>query len=649
MDQMNAWKADYIFEKAKSSGVYLKTVITEKSDEAITSIKVDGSTGSPNNGDFYASDSHPSRWLQKTWWRYITARFGCFSSVHSWELCNEGDPFDSRHYAAANALAEYIHSNDHNRIMCSTSFWHSIPMDFWKASSCDYIDVHEYFGPQVGSTGSHGPRFYAWFDSYDNVPLPISSAAGERSLDTTVKHSGAACHKVVAHDGGVDINNARTGYLAPYHIGIDPTHTYTLRYWAKGTNITNIPSLAWIRPTVSIVFSKAYHENDFVGEQVANANLGTYDWMQFQKTAIVPHLAANTANIYIMCTRGTAGAGDGTFWVDDVEFIDETTGETLLLDGGMEASRIDYDSALAVQKYGLLFNSYGGRIGKPTIWGETGIRGQNVFGSPYKGYGYTDENQQLVDDLSGVHLKKMVWVHAGPCSPNMLYWWTDNATKKNLWRYFGAFQSFMAGIPVSNGQYVDARAVTSNVALRALGQKDLSANQCHLWIDNAPYNWKNVVDGVSVPPASGNVTVGGLKDALYQIDWWNTDDGTVSSTQQIHSSGGNLVLSVQNLVSDVACKIYPAPAKVDLRVLVPSAEVVPGQIITVTVEYTNSGESEGRSVAVTAAVPLELEYVSGSAEESGGVWNSGTQSVTWLIDSLSSHETGTRTFRARVK
>ncbi len=77
----------------------------------------------------------------------MTARWGCYTSLHSWELCNEGDPFDSNHYDAANALATYVHSIGSNKALCTTSFWHSIPAAFWNSSSCDYIDVHQQHWP----------------------------------------------------------------------------------------------------------------------------------------------------------------------------------------------------------------------------------------------------------------------------------------------------------------------------------------------------------------------------------------------------------------------------------------------------------------------------------------------------------------------
>ncbi len=132
---------------------------------------------------------------------------------------------------------------------------------------------------------------------------------------------------------------------------------------------------------------------------------------------------------------------------------------------------------------------------------ETGVRDFNAYGTPYKGYDYTNENQQLVDDLEGIHIRKLIWAHLYPDSPNMVYWWKENILNKGLWKYFKSFQNFMEDIPLANGNYKDARAVSSNAILRAWGQKDVINNKCHLWIDNAPYTWKAVVDYNWIPLA----------------------------------------------------------------------------------------------------------------------------------------------------
>lgn len=642
IDLKEAWKADRIFEAARQHGVYLKTVVSEKQDSSLGCIGADGTAVTRSDSNFYASATHPSRWLQKAWWRYMTARWGCYTSLHSWELCNEGDPFSASHYDAANALADYVHSVDPNRAMCTTSFWHSIPMEFWKTSSCDYLDVHEYIGPNTPGTASHGPRYLAWVDGQQP---PAENSTGVLAFGAGRSDDRSKCIEITAK--AVSNTASITTVSQEYHIGVDPGHTYTLRYWAKARDVANRGGdAAGRRPGLFLVWSKAYHENDFVGQITSTAPLGTYDWQQIVSTDISPPAAANTCNISFVST--CCPDHESSFWIDDVEFIDETTGKNLFVDGSFEGDRIDYDTALAVRKYGVLLNSYGSRASKPTIWGETGIRGPNELGSPYKGYSYTEENQHLVDDTTGLYVKKMIWAHAGPDSPYMLLWWTDNISKKALWHYFRAFQLFMAGIPVSNGHYVDVGAATSAASLRAWGQKDLTSNCAHLWIDNAPYTWKNVVDGVSVPVVSGTVTIPGLKDGSYQIDWWDTGSGVVTKTEYADCVGGQLVLAVANLQSDTACRIRPKPAKVDLRVLASPSNATAGQTVTITVEFSNQGETEARNVAAVAKVPVGMTYVNGSAD-SAGSYDASKREVSWVIDAVAAHGTATRTFRAVVE
>ncbi|MHB1458303.1 MAG: fibronectin type III domain-containing protein, partial [Armatimonadota bacterium] len=260
-------------------------------------------------------------------------------------------------------------------------------------------------------------------------------------------------------------------------------------------------------------------------------------------------------NIYINCTRGSSSIG--TMWVDDISFVDETTGDELFVGGGFEDDRIDYDTALAVKKYGVLLNNYGKSIGKPTMMGESGIRGENVYGAIYKDMGYSEENQQLVDDTNGINLKKIIWAHAGPDIPYMMLWWTECIDYNNIWYYFKALSNFMAGISLSNGKYRDARAIVSNPGMRAWGQKSITDACAYLWIDNTKYTWKNIVDGNIPATVSGTVTVSGLPAGSYTVEWWDTSTGMITTTGSAQSVGGNLVLNVNNLVSDVACKIYP--------------------------------------------------------------------------------------------
>ena len=126
---------------------------------------------------------------------------------------------------------------------------------------------------------------------------------------------------------------------------------------------------------------------------------------------------------------------------------------------------------------------------------------------------------------------------------------------------FGNFYRFIKDIPLNNGNYVDVQAQVSNDNLRAWGQKDLANSRAHLWIQNKKHTWKNVADGVNIPPISATVLITGLKpESKYIVDWWDTYSGVSKSRQTIPSdSSGNLTLKVTNLTADVAVKISQSP------------------------------------------------------------------------------------------
>jgi hypothetical protein len=550
IDPIEAWKVDHIFQTAAEQGIYLKTIIADKQDDILGRISSTGTAVARSDDNYYSASDQPCRWIQQSYWRYITARWGAYTSAHSWEFCNEGNPFpgNGNHFEAANALATYIHAFDDNDRLCTTSFWHSLPMDFWKTSSCDYIDLHEYFGPTCAGTESHGPRMHVWADlntNFSNYTLPLDTEQGTRNIISTDFHTGSKCYEIIAHDGAID-NNSNWAPGWENHFGCDPTHTYTIRYWAKGSNIGNAGgNLAWTRPRVNITWSAAYHENNYSGESDKQANLGTYDWTYFERTGIVPPADANTGNVAIDSTRSPSGSGDSYFRVDGLEIIDEMTGENLYLGGDFEDDRIDYDPALAIRKFGLLLNSYGSRISKPTVWGEAGIRGT------------VDENADILLDIGGLAYKKMIWAHTSAKNPNMLYWWTDAIDANNTWYHFKRFQDFMTGIPINNGHHIDSEATVSNSAMRAWGQKDLTNNTAHLWVDNTGYNWNAVVNSTAPSPATGDITVTGLADGDYTMELWDTDAGTYS-TSTVNCTSNSITFAVNSLVSDTAVKLYEA-------------------------------------------------------------------------------------------
>jgi hypothetical protein len=154
-DQASSWRWDYILDRAAERNIYLKLVILEKHDGIMSFIKPDGLFAQiPDDNFFYGVDpGNPGsptkvRRLQEYFWRYLTARWGYSTAVHSWELMNEGDPFNGNHYDQAEDLGRTIRSIDPNRHLVTTSFWHSYPVrEFWanpNYPNVDYADIHAY-------------------------------------------------------------------------------------------------------------------------------------------------------------------------------------------------------------------------------------------------------------------------------------------------------------------------------------------------------------------------------------------------------------------------------------------------------------------------------------------------------------------------
>jgi hypothetical protein len=159
-DQASSWRWDYVLDRAAERGLYFKLVVSEKQDAILGVFNPDGSIAAErDDANFYGVAGQPakSRRLQEYYWRYLSARWGYSTAVHSWELLNEGDPFNANHYDLADALGRVIRATDPNRHLVTTSFWHSYPVnEFWANSAypnVDYADFHAY----VDTTWLHGP------------------------------------------------------------------------------------------------------------------------------------------------------------------------------------------------------------------------------------------------------------------------------------------------------------------------------------------------------------------------------------------------------------------------------------------------------------------------------------------------------------
>ena len=549
-DPMNAAQWDLYIQSAEQHGVYLKLVIDEKNEWIRNHMAANGQMSiTGTNDNFYAAPGTKVRWLEQAWWRYIIARWGYSTAIHSFEYINEGDPYNSNLYNASEAMARYFHDNDPSRHMVTTSFWSSFPnKEFWsnpQYSDLDYADVHAYISTGWGLDASFLPA-----SMVESQPANI--------------HSGNASAKV---NGASSTSTS----IVPRGVVIQGAGEWVIKYWMKTSALTatcpysgtgSMLRLRWLLDSGKYNGGRegVVPTNSESKDYVCTSPAGTFPWTQFSSLNDRDGLPLPTSariiltdnnphelNILIENSNGT----NGTAWIDDVQLIDPS-GKIQPVIGQFDTTPMDNDTAWYTQAYGELFGG-GSLVGahKPLVRGETGVDfvGNQTF------------NPDLLKDSQGIWLHNNVWGQINDSGMADLFWWATETIPSSIFSNFMTFQNFMAGIPLTNGQYSDSRALSSTPLLRVIGQRDDVNGQMHLWIQNTQHNWKQVVNGPAPTPVSGTITLPNVASGNYKVEWWNTYSKTnpIFLTQTITANGSLTITLPAALADDEAVKIRKIP------------------------------------------------------------------------------------------
>ncbi len=556
-DQQPSWQWDYAFEKAAQSGVTIRPVVLEKNDWIANHIDLSGNLVGEyydlDNNRFYAAPNTAVRRYHEYFWRYLVARWGYSRAVHSWELINEGDPYNGNHYAQADAFGRFMKANDPHRHLVTTSNWHSFPIiEFWGNPSyagVDYADIHAY-----ACCGSE--QLLAGWVKQISPPLGLESRS-----EYVMGGQGNS----VRIPGNTQFNNHGG---TPRHLVIRGRGEWVIRFWMKANNFQgNCPfgapdSLAGPRLLWILDGGPSGRANvvppDIEGKPfVCSSPAGSYDWRPFDSRTthdgrpappsarlILTDDELHSLAIFFQNGFGTGGEA----WIDNVELI-SPDGQRMFINGEFDATPVHHDTAFLTAAYSL---ELGGRVlsgpGKPVTRGEVGIWDN-------EGDWQGDENSERGRDRRGIWLHNLIWGQINPGGLIELYWDPYYIRHYDLYYHFKAFRNFMDGIPLTNGHYRDARATTSHADLRAWGQVDRVAQRGHLWIQNRHHTWRNVVDNVSIIPRSGFIQIPDMLPGVYQVEWWDTYEGRVILTRNVPSNNDVLSLELpQPLTSDIAVK-----------------------------------------------------------------------------------------------
>ena len=188
------------------------------------------------------------------------------------------------------------------------------------------------------------------------------------------------------------------------------------------------------------------------------------------------------------------------------------------------------------------------------------------------GIDYIEEQREQTDlkkDVHGVWLHNLLW--AGLDSGGLIehYWWTENIEtnpgpdgEPGMHEIFAYFQGFIQDIPLNNGRYEDSKAIASDARLRVHGQKDLSNQRAHLWVQNAKHTWRNVVDGrQAISGLAGTIILDGFQpETDFSLEWHiftTQGEPVIYKSQTISDIVGRIIIELPSdpLITDIGLKI----------------------------------------------------------------------------------------------
>lgn len=124
--------------------------------------------------------------------------------------------------------------------------------------------------------------------------------------------------------------------------------------------------------------------------------------------------------------------------------------------------------------------------------------------------------------------------------------------------------------------------------------------------------------------------------------------GSIELAQLIYDcSGGSFHYNTDYLQNSITINVVPQPSQPVLT-LAKSASpspANPGQTVTFTITYTNSGVAPATNLVITDVVDPVLENVN---PNNGGVYNSSNRTITWTIPTVPGLSSGSVSFTARV-
>jgi uncharacterized repeat protein (TIGR01451 family) len=163
-------------------------------------------------------------------------------------------------------------------------------------------------------------------------------------------------------------------------------------------------------------------------------------------------------------------------------------------------------------------------------------------------------------------------------------------------------------------------------------------------------------DASKIPtPAScgGTIAIAGMTHGQYNLEKWSTTDGNPSTQVSARTtitvgSDGIASFSVSNLSCDAAFKIKQVvtpPPSITISLSVDKSAAKPGDTLTYTVTYANTGTGAAENAVISVPLPPAVTFI---AAGNGSSYDGTSQKVVWTVPSVAPGGSGSVSFQAQV-
>ncbi len=155
-------------------------------------------------------------------------------------------------------------------------------------------------------------------------------------------------------------------------------------------------------------------------------------------------------------------------------------------------------------------------------------------------------------------LHQAIWsgAMAGAAGTDMTWWW-ENIHTGNLYRHWSALAAFLQGTGMGRADWQPARWAGDHDNQRPVIAYGIAArDEALVWLLSRACDWPEGALDESPTPVSGtNVTLLGVDDGTWSVEWWDTLEGRCVASGEATASGGTLQLEPPPFPVDIAARL----------------------------------------------------------------------------------------------